>query len=62
MSKTTKVVSETEKSDWEVYHDMAQVVIGMPTNQLLTLAREAMSQPVAMAASDELARRRPSIR
>lgn len=61
-TKVTQMVMGTQRSDWEVYHDMSEIVVNMPSNQLLTLAREAMSAPVAMAASDELARRRPGKR
>jgi len=57
--KTTQLVMNIERSNWEIYQDMLEVVPTLSTSQLLTLANMAMNQTVAMAASDELARRRP---
>lgn len=58
-TKKTQVIQEDQMSNWQAYQDLAMAVVTMSNNELLTLSREAMSSVVAMAASDELARRRP---
>jgi len=50
---------DLDRSTWEIYQDMMEMVPTLSTSQLLTLANTAMNSTVAMAASDELARRRP---
>ncbi len=53
---------KTDRQDWAVYRDMEEIVGQMTLTQLLTMAQFAKSSLVAMACSDELARRRPGKR
>lgn len=59
MGKTTQLVIDQNRTNWEIYQDLMEVAVTMTTNQLLTMAKMAMNQTVAQVCSDELARRRP---